>query len=202
MSLNIETYALAKKNTKKQIEEAISSVYTYKGSVNSIEDLPSTGNKIGDTYNIINEGGQNYAWDGIAWDPLGVNQDATTTEKGLVKLGSKTDIENGVTNKAATPAAIKDFVKENAPKIWYDYLTQNANPSPDIQNFEDIKIGDFFYNLDSQGGIYDLFICTIINRQNIGNELVWSKINYKTATSQDINNLFTNPLQDAENVNF
>ena len=123
-------------------------------------------------------------------------------EKGLVKLGSKTDIENGVTNKAATPAAIKDFVKENAPKIWYDNLTEDANPSTNIQNFEDIKIGDFFYNLDSQGGIYDLFICTVIDRDDVGNELVWSKINYKTATSQDINNLFTNPLQDAENVNF
>lgn len=112
MSLDITTYALAKKYTDKEIEKAVSSVYEYKGSVNTIQDLPSSGNKIGDIYNVISEGGQNFAWDGYTWDSLGVNQDATESNKGLVKLANATDITNNVQDKVPTASAVKSYVGE------------------------------------------------------------------------------------------
>lgn len=70
MSFDAITYALAKKYADKKV--AI--VYEYKGSVEFYSDLPMIGNKIGDIYNALSEGGQNYAWDGTSWDSLGVNQ--------------------------------------------------------------------------------------------------------------------------------
>lgn len=39
----------------------------YKGSVNTYEDLPLTGNKIGDTYDV-KDTGVNYTWNGEKWD--------------------------------------------------------------------------------------------------------------------------------------
>ena len=60
MAISVETYALAKKNAKKQIEEALTSVYDYKGSVQTVADLPLTGNKVGDVYNVISEGSGNW----------------------------------------------------------------------------------------------------------------------------------------------
>ena len=36
----------------------------------TVADLPASGNEIGDFYNIIATG-ENYAWDGTAWDQTG-----------------------------------------------------------------------------------------------------------------------------------
>lgn len=48
----------------------ISSAYRYKGSVASVSDLPSTGNTVGDVYDV-QATDMNYAWTGTAWDQLG-----------------------------------------------------------------------------------------------------------------------------------
>nr|DAN17178.1 MAG TPA: hypothetical protein [Caudoviricetes sp.] len=47
----------------------IVAVYRYKGSVPSIEDLPTEGQIVGDVYDVAD--GMNYAWDGTKWDALG-----------------------------------------------------------------------------------------------------------------------------------
>lgn len=90
MAFSPETYALCLKNTTEKIEEALTSVYNYKGSVDTIEDLPLIGNKVGDTYDVKSEGGQNYGWNGESWDSLGVNREATDTDLGLIKKKDNT----------------------------------------------------------------------------------------------------------------
>ena len=59
---------------KTETDTKISSVYKYKGSVATYEDLPSSGLTIGDVYNVETDG-SNYAWDGITWDKLGGDVD-------------------------------------------------------------------------------------------------------------------------------
>lgn len=58
------------------INAAISTVYEYKGSVDTAEQLPKEGVQVGDTYNIVaaseyGPAGMNVAWNGTAWDALG-----------------------------------------------------------------------------------------------------------------------------------
>lgn len=48
----------------------IASVYKYKGTVDSVSDLPTTDNTIGDVWNV-EETDMNYGWTGSVWDPLG-----------------------------------------------------------------------------------------------------------------------------------
>lgn len=48
----------------------LASMYKYKGSVESVNVLPSTGQTIGDVYNVELTG-MNYAWNGTEWDALG-----------------------------------------------------------------------------------------------------------------------------------
>ena len=48
----------------------IASMYKYKGSVATYSLLPASGDTVGDVYNVEADG-QNYAWDGTAWDSLG-----------------------------------------------------------------------------------------------------------------------------------
>ena len=59
-------------NTQVQaaIDAAVASAFTYKGSVATVNDLPASGNKVGDVYDV-QATGMNYAWDGTKWDAMG-----------------------------------------------------------------------------------------------------------------------------------
>lgn len=68
------------KVTAKQL--GLTTVYQYKGSVATYADLPTTGQKVGDVWNVETadpdhgiKAGDNVAWDGAQWDILGGNQD-------------------------------------------------------------------------------------------------------------------------------
>lgn len=63
-------YKKSETYTKQEIDGKISSVYKYKGTVASYNNLPSTGLTIGDVYNV-EDTGDNYAWTGTDWDKLG-----------------------------------------------------------------------------------------------------------------------------------
>lgn len=52
------------------INTAVSAVYKYKGSKATYADLPASGNKTGDVWNVTATG-MNYVWTGTAWDALG-----------------------------------------------------------------------------------------------------------------------------------
>lgn len=56
--------------TKSEIDTKLTGGMHYKGSVQTVADLPSSGNEVGDFYNVIATG-ENYAWDGSAWDLTG-----------------------------------------------------------------------------------------------------------------------------------
>lgn len=71
------TDAYTKTETESKISAALSSVFVYKGNVDSYAKLPTTNNKIGDTYNVIAadkthgvSAGDNVAWNGEDWDVL------------------------------------------------------------------------------------------------------------------------------------
>lgn len=53
------------------INNRLTNVYTYKGSVASKSLLPQQGNNVGDVYDVNN--GMNYAWNGSRWDELGAD---------------------------------------------------------------------------------------------------------------------------------
>ena len=56
-------------NVSKQYAESIGAALKYKGSVATYSTLPSTGQEIGDTWNVLDTG-DNYAWTGTEWDKL------------------------------------------------------------------------------------------------------------------------------------
>ena len=51
------------------LKSDITAMYRYKGSVASYDKLPTTGQTIGDVYDVGD--GMNYAWNGEKWDGLG-----------------------------------------------------------------------------------------------------------------------------------
>lgn len=81
---NLATHEADVNNPHKVTAEqlGLTTVYQYKGSVATYADLPTTGQKVGDVYNVETadpdhgiKAGDNVAWDGAQWDILGGNHD-------------------------------------------------------------------------------------------------------------------------------
>lgn len=98
------------KVTAKQL--GLTTVYQYKGSVATYADLPTTGQKVGDVWNVETadpdhgiKAGDNVAWDGAQWDILGGNHDlsgyaqlnSSNTFTALNTFRAKLVVSNGTT---------------------------------------------------------------------------------------------------------
>ena len=81
---NLATHEADFNNPHKVTAEqlGLTTVYQYKGSVATYANLPTTGQKVGDVWNVETadpdhgiKAGDNVAWNGTQWDTLGGNQD-------------------------------------------------------------------------------------------------------------------------------
>lgn len=69
---------------KSQVDSKFTSVYIFKGSVDTVEDLPTKGNVIGDVWNV-RKYDTNYAWTSEGWDALGGTAELSSlTANGLM----------------------------------------------------------------------------------------------------------------------
>lgn len=71
---SLSGYGITDAYTKTEIDGMVSAGMHFKGTVASYSNLPTTGNKVGDMWNVTDTGA-NYAWDGTAWDKLSENID-------------------------------------------------------------------------------------------------------------------------------
>ena len=90
--------------TKAEVDSKVATVYRYKGSVSSIQNLPDTGLTIGDVYNVESDD-NNFAWTGTEWDKLGGTVDLSGYQlkiDSLNKLSSDLIDDTDKTNKFVT----------------------------------------------------------------------------------------------------
>ena len=140
--------ATSKKYVDNLVSTSISSVYRYKGSVTTYADLPNSDLTIGDVYNV-EATGDNYAWNGTAWDQLGANIDLsvyyTKTEsdaKYTTFTGNNTFSGNNAfsgTIAVPTPtldgqAANKGYVDQEIASAELDGVTFDNTPILNSQN--------------------------------------------------------------------
>lgn len=99
-----------------QVKTDFGSALTYKGSVNTYEELPDSDNSVGDTWNVVQAyqtypAGTNYAWNGTAWDPLGGSVDLSlysTTEQMNTAIATAVDtVEENVTQNTSDISDLK-----------------------------------------------------------------------------------------------
>lgn len=110
--------------TEADVNTKLSTVYRYKGSVATYSALPSAGQSVGDTYNVVAayatknvKAGDNVSWTGSDWDVLAGTVDlsaySTTTETATL-LASKVD---KVTGKALSTNDLTDALKAKLDAI-------------------------------------------------------------------------------------
>ena len=115
---------------KSQVDSKFTSVYIFKGSVDTVEDLPIEGNVIGDVWNV-RKNDTNYAWTSEGWDALG----------GTVELASLTS--NGLMSKEDF-AKLQD-IEAGAQVNKIETITKRVELNVVNKNVtipEDIKISD------------------------------------------------------------
>ena len=110
--------------TKEQIDAKISSVMSYKGTVATVEDLPSSAT-VGDVYNVTDTG-MNYAWNGSQWDAL----------------GSDIDLSNYVTNtQFETELAKKQPAGDYATVEQLNTQLAEKQPVGDYATTQELNVG-------------------------------------------------------------
>lgn len=92
---------------KSQVDSKFTSVYIFKGSVDTIEDLPTEGNIVGDVWNV-RKNDTNYAWTSEGWDALGGTADGYSQ--------AQAD-ELFVKKEAGKGLSTKDYTAEDKKKV-------------------------------------------------------------------------------------
>lgn len=110
---------LADKYTREEVDNLVSTVFKYKGTVATVDDLNNIVEKaIGDCYNV-EASGQNYAWNGEEWSPLSGTVDLTnyyTKQQIDGKFGSYLAKNNTTEYTPTEPfhPATKQYVDNNS----------------------------------------------------------------------------------------
>lgn len=149
---------------KSQVDSKFTSVYIFKGSVDTIEDLPTEGNIIGDVWNV-RKNDTNYAWTSEGWDALGGTAElASLTANGLM---SKEDfaklqgIEAGAqVNKieTITKRVLLNAVDKNVT-IPEDIKISDTEPTEEeIMWLDPSENYDFTFDGYSQAQVDELFV--------------------------------------------
>lgn len=149
---------------KSQVDSKFTSVYIFKGSVDTIEDLPTEGNIVGDVWNV-RKNDTNYAWTSEGWDALGGTAElASLTANGLM---SKEDfaklqgIEAGAqVNKieTITKRVLLNAVDKNVT-IPEDIKISDTEPTEEeIMWLDPSENYDFIFDGYSQAQADELFV--------------------------------------------
>ena len=149
---------------KSQVDSKFTSVYIFKGSVDTAEDLPTEGNVIGDVWNV-RKNDTNYAWTSEGWDALGGTAElASLTSNGLMSkedFAKLQDIEAGAqVNKieTITKRVELNVVNKNVT-IPEDIKISDTEPTEEeIMWLDPSENYDFTFDGYSQAQADELFV--------------------------------------------
>lgn len=116
----IAGYGITDAYTKTEIDAKVSSVYHYKGTVSTYAGLPSSGQEVGDVWNIETadsthgiKAGDNVAWTGTEWDVLAGEID-------LSAYATKTELETKMDAPAVAGTVGQVLTKTADGQEWAD----------------------------------------------------------------------------------
>lgn len=197
----------------------LATVYKYKGSVATYADLPTTGQKVGDVWNVETadpdhgiKAGDNVAWDGAQWDILGGNHDlsgyaqlnlantfsAFNAFRGNIDVSYGTTAGSGGSINLGIPPADEPvqarISTDNVGGLFYHVSTNQPHVFRNGNNLNSlvIRANDTNMNLSS-GGVMFATVNYVGNIRWLGNANTASKLE----TARTINGV---PFDGTKNI--
>jgi len=174
--------------TRDQIDQKLSSVYNFKGSVDSFDYLPSDPT-VGDVYDVKSDG-MNYAWTGTEWNSLGTVVNVPKIDQEISDLQSDiTNIENNINdinlhlnNNDSSINELNQKIDDDINDINAD-LNERITNEVNLLNAEDNRINDRIDVVNT-------------NLQSLINTLRDELMNEITSKCTSLNNQFNSKLND------
>lgn len=204
----------AKKADVDNLKTSLSAVYTYKGSVNTYDDLP-TEVAIGDTYNVVAAhgsipAGTNYAWNGESWDALGGSVDLSTY---YTKSETDKAISGAVSKVSEDVSTLKKSVAQNTSALNVLNGTEEtagslANTLKITKDYTDTQLTGYVAKVEGSSLISGEKLALIdTNAANIAtlqakveaNEAALAKLNGDASTSGSVINTVNSEVNSAVN---
>lgn len=154
-------YGITDAYTKDEVDEKVAGVYIYKGSVATQADLPASGNRTGDVYNVESDG-TNWAWNDTSWDNLGalidlsVKQDVLVSGENIKTINNASILGSGNISLPVTVAELTDTTIANPSSgqflvhdgtDWKNttvHIPNDANNATiSVKDAENTLLGDF-----------------------------------------------------------
>lgn len=194
-------YALAGNvYTKEEIDAKLVGAMSYKGSVETVADLPESAN-VGDMYDV-KENGQNYAWNGEGWDGLGGSIDLSgllTKDEAAKTYATKAEVPSTLeilTSSEFTSIVDQLETKEHATSTYQ--VKGDYQPAGDYAVFQKFSAGadpaerktiqlanaDSISGIDSKGTGYNLIMLSKWDKVDIGSTGVTMNLNSKDGIVQ------------------
>ena len=196
------TNAYTKTEVDTAISTAISTVYKYKGTVNTYADLPSTDLTIGDTYNIATadaqhdiQAGDNVTWNGTTWDKLAGTVDLSnyyTTSQIDTMLSVKANVNDLAT--VATSGSYNDLTNKPTIDSALSSSSTNAVQNSVIYTALQAKADTNSLSTVATSGDYD----DLTNKPDLSN--VVHNTDYATTTTAGVFKVGTNLSIDSNGV--
>ena len=120
-------YGITDAYTKTEIDGKLTGAMHYKGTVATVDALPSSGNTKGDVYNVTSTG-DNYAWDGSAWDKLSGVVDLSGYVQTSRKINGKA-LTGDITLSASDVSAVPTTRKVNGKALSADVTLSASDVS-------------------------------------------------------------------------
>ena len=157
-------YGIADAYTKDEVDAKVSSVYHYRGTVSTYADLPSSGQEVGDVYNVETadsthgiKAGDNVAWTGSEWDVLSGTVDltpyATKTELETKMDAPATGNVGQVLTKTADGQEWADAKADAQTPVSYTTLNQSIK----CFNLTNCKYSTVYNTQESFSGTFYLY---------------------------------------------
>lgn len=130
------------------LKASVAAALDYKGTKDSYDQLPSSGNKKGDVWNVVaahgtTPAGTNYAWDGAKWDPLGGTIDLsgyyTKSQVDDAISAAKTELEAADTALKGQITTVTNQLNNKVDKVEGSGLISDTDLNQIRTNKSDIE---------------------------------------------------------------
>ena len=112
--------------TKTELNGKLNSAMHFKGTKARVADLPSSGQEVGDMWNVQSTGA-NYAWDGSSWDKLSENIDLSGLQPNLTSSNAGTGI-------SITGSGSNVVISNTQTSAEWGNITGTLSNQTDLQN--------------------------------------------------------------------